>query len=309
MSDSDVLAVEHPSGEEMGYCVVLGSAGIEYGLAVYIGDVGLAAYLALMTDEVAPESHEALALANVASAMIVERQDMTPADRATMRKLGVTYGRGSAWPLFRSVKQGYLPWYLDSYEAVFLTSALKNVLDVASRVAVGELGLYAGREPGELLTRVQEHGLWQDRWVTFPLPPAPEPAPAYPDTERLRGLARSRPRSQSAWELGFFYVPSPVQEKEGARPYFPTAGMVVDSSSTLILALRALGVAPTAGEFQDVLVKTLEEAEYLPSALLVDSARTARLVETVTESLDIDLSTGVTPAFYDAKEALMRDMA
>ena len=173
----------------MGYCVVLGSAGIEYGLAVYIGDVGLAAYLALMTDEVAPESHEALALANVASAMIVERQDMTPADRATMRKLGVTYGRGSAWPLFRSVKQGYLPWYLDSYEAVFLTSALKNVLDVASRVAVGELDLYAGREPGELLTRVQEHGLWQDRWVTFPLPPAPVSAPAYPDTERLRGLA------------------------------------------------------------------------------------------------------------------------
>ena len=29
----------------MGYCVVLGSAGIEYGLAVYIGDVGLAATL------------------------------------------------------------------------------------------------------------------------------------------------------------------------------------------------------------------------------------------------------------------------
>ena len=143
-----------------------------------------------MTDEVAPESHEALALANVASAMIVERQDMTPADRATMRKLGVTYGRGSAWPLFRSVKQGYLPWYLDSYEAVFLTSALKNVLDVASRVAVGELGLYAGREPGELLTRVQEHGLWQDRWVTFPLPPR---ARACPCLSRHGETAGARP--------------------------------------------------------------------------------------------------------------------
>ena len=309
LSDSDVLAVQHPSGKEMGYCVVLGSAGFEYGLAVYIGDAGLAVYLALMTEEVSPESPEALTQANAASALIAGREDLTLVDRAIMRKLGIRYGTGSAWPLFRSVKPGYLPWYLDSYEAAFLTSALRNVLDVASRVAVGELDLYAGREPGALLTRVQENGLWQDRWVTFPLPSAPAPAPAYPDTEKIGKLVSSKPRSQSVWELGFFYVPSPVQGEEGARPYYPTAGLVVDSSSTLILALRALGEAPTARGFQDVLVGTLENAEYLPSTLLVDSARTARLVESVTDSLDIDLSTGVTPAFYDAKEALMRDMA
>ena len=45
--DADLLAVEHPSGEYMGYCVVLGSGAMEYGLAVYKGDDGLAGYLAV----------------------------------------------------------------------------------------------------------------------------------------------------------------------------------------------------------------------------------------------------------------------
>ena len=60
LSDADVVAIEHPSGEEIGYCAVLGNAGFEYGLGVYIGDEGLASYLALVTDEVEPESNAAI---------------------------------------------------------------------------------------------------------------------------------------------------------------------------------------------------------------------------------------------------------
>ena len=38
LGDTDVVAVENPSGEYKGYCAVMGSSEIEYGLSVHIGD-------------------------------------------------------------------------------------------------------------------------------------------------------------------------------------------------------------------------------------------------------------------------------
>lgn len=56
LDDTDLLAIEHPSGAYMGYCVALGGGGLEYGLAVYIGDEGLAHCLELIMGEAGPET-------------------------------------------------------------------------------------------------------------------------------------------------------------------------------------------------------------------------------------------------------------
>ncbi len=305
LSNADILGIEHLSGEFMGYCVVMGQAGFEYGLAVYVGDVGLAGYLALMTDEVAPESDEVLEQTNALSVMLADREFLDTADLATIRRLGLKYRGKGRWPLFYSTRPGYTPWRLEADEAVFLTIALKNVMDVASRIASGELDLYSGRDPGTMLTRLYRNGAWRDHWETFRLPPAPPPVADYPDVERLRRLTESKPKAPWTWELGVFYVHTPVQEGKGQRPYYPTMTLLVDGDSTLILGLNVLEEVPSTKERQDALVELLEAEDMLPEALAVDSARTAQLVESVAESLGVELSVGATPALDEAKLSLM----
>ena len=305
LDDTDVLAVEHPSGEYTGYCTVLGSAGREYGLAVFVGDEGLSGYMALMTEEVVPDSMHAFVSMNALSAILADREDMDGKDRAIVRGLGLKYrGRGS-WPHFRSATPGFVPWYLDADQAAFLTTAVRNVVDVVSRIASDELVPYSDADPSLILTRVFRDCAWQDEWRLFRPPPPPAPVPAYRDSERLRRLAQSKPIGSSVWELGIIHLPTPVQERKGMRPYLPIVILAVDRETGLILGTKALGVAPSVTERQDLLVEVLETAEMAPSEIVVDTETTARLIDSITGPLGIRLSTGTMAALDEAKEDLM----
>lgn len=303
MTASDLLAVEHSPTGETGYCVVMGSGGQEFGLALYIGDIGLKGYLSVMSEEVDPGSIDAFLQTNAVSATVVDRTYLEPADRALLRRLGIKIRRGSGYPLFRSVRPGFLPWYLNADEAVFMTAALRNVLDVAMRVMADEVDLHEGG-PDAVLTRVLRDDLWQDERRALELPP-PAPAQEYPDTARLQRLASAQISGGYTWELGVFHLLFPIQEKKGDRPYLPTAVLVVDGHSHLILQTAVLGNAPSTTEIQDVLVAALEEADVLPAFLLVDSEHNARLYESVAEFLGIHLSVGVTAEYQEMKDSLM----
>ena len=305
LDDADVLAIEHRSGEYTGYCAVLGSAGREYGLAVFVGDEGLSGYMALMTDEVVSESMDAFLRMNALSAILADRGDLDGTDRAIVRTLGLKYrGRGS-WPLFRSTTPGFAPWHLDADQAAFLTTAIRNVVDIVSRIARDELVLYSDADPSLILTRVFGDRAWQDEWRLFRPPPPPAPVPAYSDSERLRRLAQSKPIGSWVWELGIFHIPTPIQERKGMRPYLPTMILTVDRETGLILGTKALGAAPSVTERQDLLVEMLETAEMAPSEIVVDAETTARLIDSITGPLGIRLSTGTTAALDEAKENLM----
>ena len=308
LEDKDVLAVEHPTDEYTGYCIVLGNAGYEYGFAVYIGDEGLSAYLAVMTDEVSPESLDALAQMNALSALLADREDLDGTDRAIVRKLGLKYrGRGN-WPLFRSTSPGLAPWRLDADEAVFLTLAIRNAINMASRIARGELSPYSEDDPSLILTRVFGDGAWRDEWRLLRPPGPPGPVAAYGDPDRLRRLAGSKPVEPTGWELSIFHIPTAVQDRKGTRPYLPTAILAVDRSSGLVLSANALGAAPSVAERQEHLVGLLEDADAAPSEIVADTQATARLVESIAGPLGIRLSTGATPALDEAREALIAYM-
>ena len=179
LDDLDVVAVEHPSGRYTGYCSVLGSAFREYGLAVFIGDEGLSGYLDMVNDEVDPESPEGFERMNALLAVRGDRESLSESEIAAMRRARLRYRGRGVWPIFRSLRPGYLPWRLDEDEAVFLTAALGNMIDVVSRVSSGDLVLYGGDDPDLMLMRVFRDGAWIDRWMKYPEPVTPAPAPEY----------------------------------------------------------------------------------------------------------------------------------
>ena len=305
MDDNDLLAVEHPSGSHVGYCAVMGSGGFEYGLAVYIGDEGLEAYLAVVTGEADPDSPYELDRVRAVSAMLADREVMDKADRDTIRSLGLKYRGRGRWPLFRSMVPGYVPWQLDAEEAVLLTTALRSVMEVAARVARGELDLFSEDDPGRVLTRVFRDGSWRDQWGRLKLPQPPAAVPDYPDSERIRRIARSASRQAATWELSGFNLHSAFQEKKGERPYFPMVVLAVDRDSSFVLNTGLLGKSPSPLEQQDALVSTLESAGWIPNEIVVDSTSTARLVESITTGLDIKLSVGPVPVLDHARESLI----
>lgn len=307
LDNDDLVVVEHPSGEYKGYCAALGAAGMEYGLAVYIGDEGLAGYLSLMTGEVDPESPDGIESMRSLSALLSDREDLDSRDRAIIRDLGLRYRGRGRWPLFRSTVPGYVPWRLDSDEAVFLTMALRNMMEVAARISRGELDLYTEGEPGLRLSLAFRDGEWRDQREML-RPPSPPAAPGYPDSERLERIARSDVNRVGTWELSVFYVHVAFQDSRRDRPYFPTVVLVVDGDSSFVVGTNMLGKGPSALEQQEVLVDALEDALAMPSEIVADSANTARLVESITDALEIQLSVGPTPMLDEAKASLIDQM-
>ena len=199
LDDIDLVAVRHPSGRYTGYCSVLGSAYGEYGLAVFIGDDGLDGYMEMVDEGLEAESPESLDRLNALLAVRGDRESLSESERAAMRRAGLRYRGRSAWPIFRSLKPGYVPWQLDEDEAVFLAAALGNMTDVASRVASGNLALPGTEDSDVMLTRVLRDEAWIDLWEKYPEPAVSAPAPDYHDSERLRRFTHAR--KMRSWRL------------------------------------------------------------------------------------------------------------
>lgn len=305
LDNDDLVVVEHPSKEYKGYCAAMGSAGIEYGLAVYIGDEGLAGYLSLMTGEIDPEFPDSIDSMRSLAALLADRANLDNRDRAIIRDLGLKYRGRGRWPLFRSAVPGYVPWLLNSDEAVFLTMALRNIMDVAARMSKGELDLYSEDEPSLVLTLVFRDGEWRDQREILKPPRLPAAPPGYPDSERLERMARADVNRTGIWELSKFYLDTAFQGNKGDTPYLPMIVLVVHRESSFILGTSMLGESPSALEQQEILVDTLETAPGLPSEIVVDSTSTAQLVESITAALDIRLSVGATPGLDEVKASLM----
>ena len=304
LEDSDLITVEHPSGEYKGYCVVLGAGGINYGLAVYIGDQGLAGYMRLITGVVDHESEDSLYEMDSLSALLADREHLDPPDRGVIRSLGLRFRGRGRWPQFRRTIPGYLPWYLDSDEAVFLTNTLKYVAGVAPSAGRGP-AVYPVTDSGIILPREFRDGAWQDPLDLLELSQRPQPVFDYPDPDRLQRLSQSKPMSSLVWEMDVFHIGSPVQDKKGERPYFPSMFFVVDSDSSMPLKVDFLGANPSPSERQDELVKFLENMASLPSEIIVNSTDVADWLGPVTESVGIKLTLEATPALDGTLEELM----
>ena len=299
------MAIEHPSGEYKGYCVVLGDGGVEYGLALYNGNEGLLHYLALMSSDDYDDTLEVLDTMNALSAQFADRELLTSYDRGIIRDLGLRYrGRGS-WPIFRSMKPGYVPWRLDADEAEFLTLALRAMLEVAARVESGELSLYNEDDPDRILTRVLREDEWLDCWEV--LAPTLVLAPDYPDTERLQRLAESKPRADNSLDFGIFYLYAPIRTERGRgqRPHFPVVAAIGDPVSGMVFPNNLWGANPTPADRQESLVKLLESLPFLPAQIVVERPLVAQLVESVTAPLGIQLLLGETPAIWSYQDDMM----
>ena len=291
MWDTDLFGVQNPVTGEIGYCCVMGGAGEHFALAVYLGSEGLNGYLKLQSGESYPSLEDMLNLQKLLMASFEDREYLQKEDFQLIKKFGLKFSGPNSWPLFRSYRPGYYPWYLTGEEARYLTLCLWQVIDVSLRFKDNS-GILTPPVKNRYLVRVpkkDETGLsWRDMWIE-PLPLEKGEIIAEPiDTDHLEKIKRKIPHRKGVWEVDFFYYPSPIKEKE-ERPFYPYITLWVEHHSGLILNHYLGKPAEYMSEFQGQFLKFAEDYKSLPQEILVKKEETFKLLELITSELGINL--------------------
>jgi Domain of unknown function (DUF6930) len=337
MSDADLFGVQNPESGEIGYCCVLGELGEVYGLVVYLGSAGLEQHRKIQSGKIHARSPDAAYSQNCLTAWFGGRGDLDKNDLKVIKDLGLKFRGAAAWPQFRSMQPGYLPWYLTEDEAKFLTHCLAQARQVAVRFgndpdclnAPGK-NLYliqvpmektdshpdahssrSGITPGQQMlfqeaveTRVFE---WDSRWLS-PAPLVKAAIRPFPlDEVRLQRIKKASQGHRGVWEIDGFFTPTPVDG--GDRPFFPYTFLCADHDSGFILASVLTEPSKWEMEFPKTLLDTVEEHKLLPSKVSLRKEELQELFAPLAAQLDIEIElTKKLGAVDRAKRELLKFM-
>ena len=243
MTEQDVFGVQDPETDETGFVSVMGTLGEHLAVAVYLGTEGLYSFWGFQQLAASAPPEALLGIPHL-QASFEDRGELTDKDRRVIEGLGLKFRGRQAWPLFRSYRPGYFPWYLEAWEARFLTYALEQAVEVAQRFNKNTT-LLDTPDRESYLVRVswEEEGslVWEDEIVEVP-PEEPELIPVAMDVKSLE-RAKQLPQVEQVLEIDFFMFPAHIAEK-GQRPYFAHMLLVVESHSGMVLGSELLAPEP-----------------------------------------------------------------
>lgn len=307
MDNEDLFAVENPSNGEVGYCSILGSGREEFGLGIFLGEEGYDRYTKLMAEEVEPEDFEESVMARLISMLFVDRDVLQKRDRDVIRSLGLQFRGRSSWPFFRSQRPGYVPWFLEKEEVIFLTTAIHQALVIAQRVQNSELDLLERETENLVLTLCHRGGKWLEEWRRPNMPNSNSESPMEtidPVTEAQLHLLRSRAGELGGtWEFDISMLPLPIGSSSD-RPYFPSCFLAVEKKLGLIVGTNLTKPWLNLSEKRKAFIQILEKADELPREVRIKSDKVKRIVEPITSILGINLRVASLPMLEEAKASL-----
>lgn len=292
MYDDNLFGVQNPENGEIGYCCIMGNLGAVFAIAVYLGTDGLEGCLKIQSGEIKESDPDALRAQKCLVASFEDRNYVQKEDLQIIKKLGLKLRGRNEWPVFRSYLPGYFPWFLTKNEALFLTTAIEQAMDVALRFREDD-GLLTPPGGDEYLIRVPDKTkdivLWKDRWMS--------PAPAENtiiiddrvDETRIQRIKKKAARVDAVWEIDIAFAPTPIREKK-ERPFFPRMFAVMDHHSGFALDTYLFGISDGASVFRDHFLGLLEKMELLPQEILIKNDETLQLLEPITSRLNIKVS-------------------
>lgn len=291
--EEQIFGVVNPEDGEVGYCSVMGCLGQHLALAVYPGVEGLGSYLALCdAEEDTSDAIDAYIDQKSLQASFEDRDALTDRDRQVIRSLGLKFRGRQAWPLFRDFRPGYAPWYLTAPQARFLTLALEQTVELATRFRdhPEELGVKGGRCLVRIAPPTPEGQEWTEEWRPLPTE-FPLAGLAYrPDDRAIHLLQQQSPhkKRRGALELDYFYLPGLIGER-GERPYYIRQVLIVDHGSGFIVG-QELVVPGTLGQaVLRVVQEGLQAMEVWPRQIGVRREELAVIIEDLVVPLGIEI--------------------
>lgn len=310
MVETDVFGVRDPETEETGFVSVMGELGEHLALAVYLGSEGLYGFWAFQQSADFAPAEVLLGIPHL-QASFEDRGTLTAKDRNVIKELELKFRGRQAWPMFRSFRAGFVPWYLEAPEARLLTYALEQAVEVALRFKENPAMLDTSDDESYLVRVPREQGhalVWEEQVEIIP-PPEPEPIPIAMDLDALEAV-RQLPRSRRVLEMDLFTLLTGIVDEKGARPYYPHVLLVVDSNSGYVFSSELLSPEPGLevmwGQVPLKVVHQLARIGDVPRQIRVDSQLLVQLLQPLAEELGFQVKlTRSLPSLYEAKDFLM----
>jgi hypothetical protein len=291
MKETDVFGVQNLRNEEVGYCCIMGELGEVLAMAVYLGTDGLQGYKKIRNGQVKPDEPDSLYIQDCLMLSFEDKRFIDQEDRQIISELGFKFRGRNSWPLFRSYRPGYFPWFLNRDEALFMASALAQAKEVCLRIKEDKKLLSPPKKNLYLIRVPETRGdmiIYKDEWRE----PAPLKKRKYLDKDvdeiRIQRIRKTAKPAPVIWEIDFFYAPTPIAE--GERPYFPYAIMLIDRDSGFILDMHLAMGSVYKKEFLEKFLSCIEKMSILPLEILVRKAEVVNLIEPYSSRLNIKLS-------------------
>jgi hypothetical protein len=308
MTETDVFGVRDPETEEIGFVSVMGMLGEHFGVSLYPNPRALYDFWAL--EETGPEINpDALLEIPQFQVSFEDRDQLENRDRKVSKELGFKFRGRKEWPMFRSYRPGFFPWFLEAEEARSLAEALDQLLEVAPRVREDRSLLTPDDESYLVRVAHQKSGtrVWEDTVMEVP-PPEPVSIQIEMDPAALESL-ESLPQSSHEFEMDLFMFPTPIQGEKGARPVFPYMLLTVDAESGMVLGTELLEPVPSLeamwGSVPLAVARQLSGLGLRPEQITVGSELLFGLLRPLAESSRFELERSpFLPALHEAREAL-----
>ncbi len=209
--NEDVFYVQSPHGPQLYLCSVMGNAGEEFGLSAFRGDQGIRNYYSMITREEYETPRNLIYELDMLSFTLGARDFMEKKDLQITKKLLLSF-QGGNWPLIRSYRPHYAPWFLTESEIEVLCDCIEQTLALYDE---GEdvLEQIRNNENGDMLLRSFQNSSWVStrRPVLYP---AKEEAPAIHLDDFTAQRLRNLPDNGLKEEIDLVHLPGIITDHE-----------------------------------------------------------------------------------------------
>jgi hypothetical protein len=291
MEESEFFGVKNPETEEIGFISVMGLLGEHLSIGVYRGAEGLYGYWNISDPAMGLENNP-LALFDVPQlqASFEDRELLEKQDRDVIKKLGLKFRGSQNYPQFRSIRAGFMPYFVTQDEARFLIYALEQTLEIAPRIRDDE-NLLPDPDEDLYLVRVSENGVWRDEIINIP---PPEEFTVFVDApkEIVAELKNFPQKKGLVLEIDFDFAPMPVREKN-QRPFFPKILMITEARQGMVVAFELIRPEETLTETHETipyhLVENLRKLGVRPEEIRVKNERLFEMLRGFTQQINVKL--------------------
>lgn len=288
MSNGDIFGVKNPEDGVTAYCMIMGQMGEGYGITAYIGEEGLQGYFEMM-ENIMEGNPESIHKQNCLMASFENREFLDKEDLKVIKELGYSFRGKNEWPVFRYFEPGYFPWFLNEYQARFLTVILKQAMEVAN-IRIKNFDFFENTEEKCMLRYSHmnnEDIIWESETIRLEPTEKAVTIPQFVNEIKLRSLKKGVKERLGTWGVDWFHSPDPVAGDE--KPYYPVVVLFVESQSKHIINFELTSNDNLLEKFQEKLVELIEKFNVLPERIFVQKRELFDSYVSIAEKLGVNI--------------------
>ena len=288
--EDQVFCFIDPSSQQPCLVSVMGVLGEHISVAVYVGELSIQAVLSVFQQGETEKTPDVLFSTTQIQLSFEDRGDIEKRDYKIIKELGLKFRGKKEWPIFRSVWPSHAPYFVNREEAILLTCALEQLLEVLPQFehSPDEIPFYS---TGQLLFRVPSNSKWISE--VRPIPEAPDQTYKLEIDSELVEEVQTLPRVSNILEIDSFINLAGIYGSRSERGVIPHMLLVVEGESGMILGFEILdpsdGMVEMWSEIPQVVLEILADNQIIPETVWVQSPLVHKLLTPIFDQLGIEI--------------------